>query len=772
MRKNKLLCGVAAGSVMLGTLPLEVRAQQSLPTIDVGAPRRTAARPGPRTDGPVTATQGSDGSDEAGDGSGSGSGSYWQQLAEKAKIPEGSYVAPYASTGTRTATPIMNTPLNVQVVTPQVLIDRQITTIEGAVKNVSGVTFTPSFQNGFGGNIAIRGFETSSYFRNGFRNDFEGLDASSQQFANVESVEILKGSSAILYGLVEPGGILNVITKKPQEKPAYSAQQQIGSFQTYRTSIGATGPITQDKSVLYRVDMSYNNAHSFVDLLRDDSIFIAPVVKWNITPRTQATLEFEYNKSNQSVFLPFTPTYNNQILRIPRSRNYGERSPFGAERFLFGFNWSHEFNNDWKLAHQIQYIRKSSNEFALFPFGITDTGDGVFVSRGGVSYYNKRDAFSTNVNLTGRFHTGELEHTLLLGGDFYRTNSYLGEYDTAFDSLIDAFNPIHPGTPPSMTPVFSIANVITTYNTGIYLQDQIKLPFGLHLMGGVRYQNTVQVSKQGDLHANNYTANDPAAAQRVTPRVGALWRPVDWLSIYGNYAEGFGPNSGLIYPDKPIPPSDARQYEFGAKMEFFDSKLRATAAYFNISKTNVPTADLAHPGFSLITGEVNAKGVEFDLQGEVLPGWNVILAYANTEALVTKSNDTDANGVSTVGSRFFNVPRNTASLWTTYEFLHDDFKGLKFGGGVTYRDAQRIFDGSDARNLSGIAAYATVDLMGAYSFDVARRKVTAQLNVTNLLDHTYYTNGQNFFPPSQGYAFNLRAYGEPRKFLGSLSMAF
>jgi len=756
MSRSRLLRGVAAGALTATCLSCSALAQEALPEIDIGVAR------------PVSGGGSGDG------GSGSGGGDAW---GARAKMAPDSYVAPDATTGTRTDTPIMETPLNVQVVTQQVLQDQQVYSIDQAVKNVSGVNVTPNsaMNPAQGSGITIRGFETGSYFRNGYRDDYGSSSSGGVQFANVESVEVLKGSSAILYGLVDPGGIVNIITKQPQEKTAYYIDQQIGSFPTFRTTAGATGPVTPDKSVLYRVDFSYENARTFKEFEHGDIFFVAPVVKWNYDQRTQATLEFEYKNAKQSDPFAWVPTYNGVIINTPRSLNYGEYSPNRVERALIGFNWSHQFDDDWTIRHRVQYVRTWFNSFDVFPLFIESNGDQALVDQQAWPIDGKYDTFSTNLDLIGHFYTGELKHTLLLGGEFYRNNIFSEQLGILPYSQINLFNPIHPGVPYLNSSWSPYTATNTNYEEGAYIQDQIALPFGVHLLGGVRYQNITLLSRAGDYKANDWTENTPTKAQRVTPRVGVLWQPREWLSLYGNYAEGFGPNGGQIFPGTPVPPSDATQYEFGAKAEFFDSKLRATAAYFNITKTNVPTADLAHPGFQLITGEVNAKGVEFDVQGEVLPGWNIILAYANTETRITKANDTDSNGISTVGSRFPNVPRNTASGFSSYEFKQGDFKGLKFGGGVTYRDSQRIQDYGDPRNQTDIASYATVDTFGAYSFNLEGRKVTLQLNVNNLLDHKYYSAGGNFFGlplPNQGWSFTQRVVGEPRAFKGSLRMEF
>ncbi len=261
-------------------------------------------------------------------------------------------------------------------------------------------------------------------------------------------------------------------------------------------------------------------------------------------------------------------------------------------------------------------------------------------------------------------------------------------------------------------------------------------------------------------------------ASALTPRFGLLWRPENWVSFYCNYAEGFGPNSGYIYPGSAAPPTSAREEEAGVKLEFFDGKLRATADYYNLTKTNLLETDPLHPGFSLLIGAARSKGPELDVQGTLLPGWDVILAYANQDVKVTQATD------GTEGERLNNVPQNLGSFWTTYEFQDKslNLKGLKIGGGVIYHGIQPVFayGGNFQGASANVAGYATVSLMGAYSFKFNGVKLTAQLNVTNLLDATYYTAGYVFASPAAtpGYVGGSRTYGAPRAFLGSLKAEF
>jgi iron complex outermembrane recepter protein len=216
---------------------------------------------------------------------------------------------------------------------------------------------------------------------------------------------------------------------------------------------------------------------------------------------------------------------------------------------------------------------------------------------------------------------------------------------------------------------------------------------------------------------------------------------------------------------KVVPPTSAEQYEGGIKTQFFGGRLRATLAYYDLTKTNIATSDLAHPGFSLVIGAARSRGPELDIQGEILPGWNVIATYTNIDARVTNSND----AFPPAGSRLYNVPRNSGSLWNTYEIQEGDFQGFKFGGGVTLRDGESGCCDLPAFKIPG---YATVDLLASYSRQLGDAKVSVQLNVNNLLDKHYFsginTSGAGLPSLQAGYV----DFGQPRTFMGQVSVQY
>lgn len=409
---------------------------------------------------------------------------------------------------------------------------------------------------------------------------------------------------------------------------------------------------------------------------------------------------------------------------------------------------------------------------------------GSYVGRQLVTGVSQNNTTSTNLDLVGHFDTVGLKHTLLLGGDYYGLDSKSNNGAPSFPgvySYIPLNNPDGPATP--FGPLIP-NNDLTTNHTdqyGLYIQDQIKLPHDVQVMGGIRYQY---------IHQNNLTrfgvgaapTRDGSTQDAVTPRVGILWHPKSWLSLYANYAESFGAQVGnpkTFVSDgigKIIDPTSAAQYEGGVKFEFFDGKLRANLTYYDLTKTNVAVGDPnrvhncgAGPGdCSIALGEVRSRGPEIDITGEILPGWNVIATWANTDIKVSKSNSAgDAVDGFNVGDRLPSVPRNTGSLWSTFEVQGGDFKGLNFGGGITLRDGQIVPDGGGGPT-SKLPGYATVDLLAGYSRQVGDAKVSVQLNVNNLLDKQYLSSRSDF-STGQGTWAN---FGTPRTFMGQVSVQY
>lgn len=702
-------------------------------------------------------------------------------------------------TATKTDAPPIDTPLNVQVVSQATLQEQGVISLDQALRDVSGVTV------GAGGgadngqpfsSIFLRGFSTDAHFRDGVRLDSFGSDSGTEltQFANIDSVTVLKGPSAILYGAVEPGGIVNIVTKQPQATPAFSLEQQVGSFSLYRTGFDATGPLTRNGSLLFRVDGSYENSGSYIDLIYNRTVFIAPVIAWTAGPRDEMKLEVEYRNANFGQSYGYQPVFNNNFLNpdaVPAfvflntniAANYGETSPDRERTVLVALSWSHAFNADWSLKEQTLLNNVRQRSAGVFPeyfdtahdVGV-QTPSGFVVGRVLNQVRGNDYTLSENLDLVGHFNAWGVRNTLLFGGDFVRFE-YRGGIDQAGQidgniSWTDGLNPSHPGTPFSGPSTYLLSDNEQLNSAGVYLQDQAQLPENLYLLAGLRFQYIDQNSALG----SNFGALQPIApapvldAVAVTPRLGLLWRPRTWLSVYGNYAGNFGPSNGApTYPNgAPAPPTRAHSWEVGVKAELAPDRLTASLDYYDLTKTNLTTADPQNPNFELVIGAARSQGVEFDLQARITPGWSLLANYAYTNARVLTVCPYD---VCAPGEPLGEVARNTAHLWTTYEVGSGPLRGLKVGGGYTYNGAAPyLYAGSTPPY---IPAWQTFDLMAYYAFTLHGQHIAVQINATNIADRRYFSDIQQAgFSGIGGYEGVTALYGAPRTIIGSLKVDF
>lgn len=688
------------------------------------------------------------------------------------------------TTSTKTDTPIMETPISIQTVTQQVIQDRKVTRVEKAVENVSGV-YTNVGGGGMSDVFNVRGFRSFDVYRNGMRQQNTLAITGKRETANLERIEVLKGPASLLYGRIETGGMVNMVTKRPLDEAFHAVEQQFASFGTYRTTIDSTGPLTDNKDLLYRVNMAYESSDSFRDYIEGQRVFVAPTLTWRVSDKDEITFEMEYF-ANKGMPDAGTTAIGNRPVNIPRSRNLMEDGNMvESDSILLGYNWQHNFNQRWKFNHRfnVEYTHQSDKGLNMLPIGIKT--DGSFDPAGPSAegelqrfafglLNNRTHTYSTDINLTGQFKTANLEHTALIGADYYDFWAAGEEYDSSMvnsaecanDSFsnfpsINIFNPVHRtcgsiaafnpniyGFTPGSGSNFEINN----RNYGVYLQDQIKLPFNLHLLGGMRY-TWVEDSNFDNVYGPNSDAPDKGRWGRVKPRAGIAWQPIEQVSFYGNYMENFGVNSSVGGAGGySAPPEESHQWEAGMKTEWFDGRLSTNLALFQINKSNLTVGCGARCWQTL--GKVRNEGLELDVTGEVMPGWKVIGAYAHIDSQII-GGDND-------GNRLSNVPRNGGSLWSTYELQTGDWRGLKFGAGVVAR-SQREGDPANSYQLPG---YATVNLLASQSWHIGQTKLITQLNVDNLLDKGYFIDTDD-----STYAPRIN-FGMPRTFLGSVRLEF
>ncbi|HVP42984.1 MAG TPA: TonB-dependent receptor [Terriglobales bacterium] len=665
-------------------------------------------------------------------------------------VTEDDYSVPTATTATKMDTPLLETPFAVQVVPNSVIEDQQAIRLQDITRNVSGV------QTNFGyGDLyqafALRGFETNVTLRNGERVS-GGIGRSEVEVADLESVEVLKGPAAMLYGRLEPGGMINVVTKKPLETPHYSLQQQFGSFDMFRTTFDATGPILHDGSLLYRTVFTYFNSDDFITYApHGQTIFVAPSLSWRPTKKLTLNLNVEWRDADPLIANGI-PAIGNRPADIPTNLylggDVGDRA--NVRRKVLDFNGSYELSSNWKL-HGLVAGTFDDIDFEQFFGGSLDESPGpTFGDFTNIPWFDKRRSKGVNtaLDLTGHFRTPGMNHNLLVGTDYY----YLDFSDRGFVNgwaPVDTMNVFHPefrrptafgihdqlaATAPDWT------SIGTTAWHGLYVQDRIGLGRYFHVLVGGRYDwthvtagsITLEYANPGSTLSDVVTT--PISEDRFSPVVGFIFQPVHGVSFYANYVSSLGTwgTSNVIAVDingHPLPAQRSHSYEGGIKLEAMGGKLTSTLAIFDLTKTNIATRDLSSPDPTALRaiGEAHSSGVEVDISGALTKRLSLIGSYAYTNAEFSKDN----SGLQ--GLRIANVPRHSGSVWLRSDLLRDR---LAVGAGAFLRGPRQ----GDNENTFTLPGYATVDAYLAYTFRRERHRVTPQVNFSNLLDKRYFIN--------------------------------
>jgi iron complex outermembrane recepter protein len=664
-----------------------------------------------------------------------------------------SYRTPNATAATGTNTPIIETPFSVQVIPQAIIRDRQSKDVKDALSNDSGVTYNGNVQGRSGGTFSIRGFSGVATLRDGFRQFGigEGQTQPVSEIANLEAVEVLKGPASILYGAIEPGGLINLISKKPLSQPFYEVEVQGGSRSLISPRFDVSGPLTADGKVLYRVNGLYQSINSVRNVTQpDQKSFIAPTIAWKVGDKTDLSISAEYIDSTRPAEFGL-PAVGTSVANVPRDRIIGEPSDRVTNQSLnIGYMLDHQFSDNWKLRNAFRY---ASNQYdfnvVALPLGFDETTNTV--NRFFATQEAQTKDYTLQTNLTGEFATGDVKHKLLVGADYVRREGRL--FSRIGDPTdLDLFNPVYGAVKPNKLDIPAFGGSINSGNSfGFFVQDQVDVVKNLKLLAGVRYdalsQNITNIPG-----TSTQPGETSLTASALTPRLGLLYQFNDRLSAYGSYSQSFAPNSGTTASGAALEPQRGKGYEIGVKSDLIDGKLLATLAYFDVSKQNVPVTDPTNPLFSIGSGEQRSRGIEFDISGEPAPGLKLFASYAYTDAKVSADSDPTL-----VGKKLFGVPEHAASLWATYELQQGEIKGLGFGAGLNFKGDRQ----GDLENTYGLGSYVTADAAIFYKRDDWR----FALNFKNIGDAKYVES-------SQGLTTSANNFGDPFTVIASVSVKF
>lgn len=649
-------------------------------------------------------------------------------------------------------------PQSVQIIGTQVIEDQQANRLADVIKNVNGVSLGAN-RGSVGENFYARGYSlgANNVFKNGARTTIGGMPEAS----TLESVEVLKGSAALLYGGVSGGAVVNMVTKKPKFEYGGEVSMRVGSYDLYKPTLDLYGPIA--KNVAVRVIGTYEKARSYRDVVNSERIYINPSLLYKISEKTDLLIQGDYLKSD------FTPDFGigtvaNQV--SPLGRNvfintlwaYNKTNTTTAQAVL-----NHKFNDDWKLNASASLQSYNRNYFsAERPFALKSDG---IISRDLTR--SKIDEFTYNqqINLNGKFKTGTITHNLLVGldadqsnnktiGFIYPGNEKKNTYSYGTINLLD------PSTFNTRTDIpETIENTRTKaplYRMGGFVQDMVSVTEKFKVLAGLRwtYQKTpiTTITTIADgTEAKGLTAEKTDKA--FSPKVGLIYQPLKSTSIYASYSNNFTPNTGTdIATDAPMAPSIIDQYEAGVKNDFLDGKLSANVTYYKIKNDKYAQAALADATKKEFSGSSESDGVEVDVTGTIVEGLNFIAGYSYNYMRYTKT--ADVTGI-IEGERLVGTTKNTANGTLFYTVQNGTLKGLKLGASAFYtgdRNGGRNTIKNKDKPSTGIIpikGFTTLDLSAGYTYK--KFSILGKLsNITNELNYYIHENySVNPIPPRQ-----------------------
>jgi iron complex outermembrane receptor protein len=643
------------------------------------------------------------------------------------------YLVGGATTATKTATPLMETTQSISVVTQERMAVQGVQTVSDALSYTAGVYANVAGDNPTDNTLMVRGFQqiSANAYTDGLRNSNTGYFAPEPY--GMDRIEVLKGPSSVMYGQGSPGGIVNFVSKRPLFESHREVGLSTGSNDRIQGSMDIGDVIDAQGSLAYRLVALGRNADSSIDGIPDDRVYVAPSLTWAPGARTSVTLLASYQK-NRNLFtsnLPYSVLDgSNPNGRVPRHRSVNEPGfdKEQAELSNVGYELSHAFSDAWTFQQNFRYGHFKGYEDQLF----RNSGviDGTDIAR----YYQLRDydsdTYSADNRLVGKFATGALDHTLLVGMDYQYTKR-TADTQTGNAPPINIYHPTRVSIDTSRyTSLLSTDE--SSRQLGLYLQDQVKLDHWVASLAG-RYDWVDQRTRNRLLD----TRTD-SSAEDFTGRAGLGYAFESGFFPYASYSESFSPLTGTDINGAQFKPEKAKQYEIGVKYQAPGSDSYVTLAAFDLRRQNVLTPNPQNTSFSVQEGEVTSRGIELEGVLRPLPGLNVIASYTYNDVEVTKDNPNFV-GVSNKGKVPVRVPRHLVSLWADYTLSGGALEGLTLGAGVRYTGTTF----GDAQNTFKVPAYTVVDAMVGYDFgraDPSLKGLSAALNVRNLTDK-YYVAG-------------------------------
>lgn len=664
---------------------------------------------------------------------------------------QNNYRSPNTSFGTRTETPLLEVPQSAQVLTQQVIKDRQAFTLNEISPLMTGV----KANNGMGA-FTLRGFTGYNHFDGSFVS-FNGIRGNLYQWSqqpllyNIERVEVLRGPASVLYSEGVPGGLINFVTRKPQAEKRFEFNATYGSWSFIRFSADATGAISKDKKLLYRLIAGCDRSNSFRNQQEIRNFFVAPSLTYRFSPKTNLNLEVNYSDQkavhqyDRGTFIKplsdgtFDFDYYSNKLTVQSPSDFGE-----ARNTSVSLLFNHRVNEQLSFTVAERFINNTLN-FA--DHGVSGAIRNDSIIRTYQIWDYAQFSWQTTAYATYKISTGSIKHELLAGIDYNNYGWTKNDYRNSPSTRISILNPDYSNDVPAPNAAVDYYDDNKQINQliGSYLQDQLSLSSKLKLLLSLRYDS--YSLRQTPLSTRDDLQGDSSDAHAWMPRVGVVYLIRHNISIYGNYNKSFNPQrSNAAGSGGPFPPRVAEQFEVGYKGDYFSNTLSTMVALYTIEYRNILAADPTpdNPNMQTVVDGTRSKGVELTIQGNI-KNFNIITGYAYNEHTLTSDNTLGKKGY-----WYINAPKHIVNCWIKYNFSNTFLKALGVGVGGRYISDQI----GNLATQNFIIPESTV-LDAAINYETGRFNI--QCNLYNITDTRYFNGGVSRVTiASLGNPFNVR----------------
>lgn len=663
--------------------------------------------------------------------------------AETAWSPVEGYVATRTAAGTKTDTALVEAPRSISVATRQQMEDRGVQNLDDAVRYMPGIVASSYGSDTRGDWLLVRGFEPTQFL--------DGLPLPKGVYANpkqetwnLDRLALLRGPASSVYGQTPPGGLLDMVSRRPSVESSNEIQVQYGSDNHRQINFASTGKIDDEGRFIYSLSGVLRDSGTQVDHIDNKRYNIAPSLTWNIDEDTKFTLLTQFTRDDTGITSQFLPVQGTKIHSplgdISHHKNLGDPDWEYYDRtyYALGYAFEHRLNDVWQFKQNLRYTKSDLSFQALTPgaYPFTQVDAEGNVGRSSTSVDEDISQFAVDNNFQGDFATGDIRHTLLIGLDHQRTNT---NYTSIFgDGLTtNVNNPIYgqPIVRPARSTAFYDYDQ-KTYQTGLYVQDQMALDQWRLTLGG--REDWVHT---GTKFFNKGDATNTERDKKFSGNAAISYVFDSGFVPYLSYAESFQPTSKAVAsPTESFKPTEGKQWELGIKYQPPGSNTLLTAAVYDLTQKNVSvtTTNADNVSITSQTGEVKVKGLELEAVSDVTDNLKVIAAYTLAKSEVQKGDFK--------GNRLQLMPNQQASLWADYTWHNGVLDGFGIGAGARYTG--NTYGDQGNTWLGKADAYTVFD--AAVHYDLGRldnslKGASLALNATNLFDKDYISTCDSFY---------------------------